>query len=153
MALILILAAALQVSLFPRLAVQGVQPDPLLVCVMVAGLLYGPQVGAVMGLVAGWFTCALQGNWPGSFLVSRIVTGYFSGYLASRMFKEKIIIHIGGAFLGTLLATALFLLICPEQIRQAGWQKQALFGAFYNAALAPLVYCLFTRAKLNFERD
>ena len=151
--LFLVLAAALQVSLGPRLAVQGVFPDLLLVCSIVAGLLYGPQVGAISGFVAGWFTFALQGQWPGSFLISRLVTGYLLGLLEARLFKENVTIHIGGAFLGTLLATGLFLLICPELIRQPGWPRQALYGALYNALMAPPLFFLFTWMKLNFEGD
>lgn len=153
MGLILSLAAALQVSLFPALAVQGAQPDLLLVCVIVSGLLYGPQVGAVVGFVAGWFTVALQGALPGSFLVSRIVTGYLSGLLESRIFKENVQVYIGTVFLGSFLATGLFLLIYPDLLRQPDWQKTTLYNALYNAICAPLAYFLFNRLHLNFEED
>lgn len=151
--LLLILTAALQVSLFPRLAVQGVQPDLLLVCVIVAGLLYGPQIGAVVGFVAGWFTFVLQGALPGSFLASRIATGYLSGLLENRLFKENVQIHIGAVFLGSLLATGLFLLIDPDLLRQPNWPQATLYTALYNTIFSPLAYFLLSRVPLSGEKD
>jgi|YNPNPStandDraft_1061719.scaffolds.fasta_scaffold69166_2 rod shape-determining protein MreD len=151
--LLLSLTAALQVSLFPRLAVHGVQPDLLLVCVIVAGLLYGPPIGATVGFVAGWFTFALQGALPGSFLASRIAMGYLSGLLESRLFKENIQIHIGAVFLGSMLATGLFLLIDPDLIRQPDWPQTALYTALYNTAFSPLAYFLLSRLPLSLEKE
>jgi len=151
--LLLYLAVVLQACVFSHLPWQGVKPDLLLVCVIVVGVLHGPHVGAGAGFWGGLLMFALVGRYPGSFLVSRTLTGFLAGWLEKwGVSRENVWIHVLAVSFGTFLCEGVFFILYPD-IRFHNWGHVFLFEALYNTVLTPFVFLVFTAVRLNFGKD
>jgi len=135
------LLGVLQATLGGPLAGFGVAPDLLFVWAVCIGLLSGRTAGAVIGFGAGLLQGALQQSWIGAFAISKMISGFAAGLLATKMFKENWLVPVVCAALLTVVNEAAFLLIS-----RAGYWAQAgrIIGLrmLYHAGLAPLVFAL-----------
>ncbi|MGH3423124.1 MAG: rod shape-determining protein MreD [Nocardioidaceae bacterium] len=108
LALLLLAALTVQISVFPHLAVTGVVPDVVLVLVVVVALAEGPQFGAQFGLVAG---LALDLAPPadhtlGRWALALVAVGYLAGLVrqdAGRSTVATVVTAAACAFIGTSL--------------------------------------------------
>src|SRR4051794_35963019 len=78
-------ALVLQASLFSHLAFQGVVPDVVLLVVVAAALVHGPQLGLVLGFAAGLLLdlAPPADHYAGRWALALMVVGYVAGRLAS----------------------------------------------------------------------
>lgn len=145
-AIVTYLLALLQATLGGRLAIAGVPPDLALVWVITVGLLDGPIAGAGVGFAVGLLQGALQQSWIGPFGISKMVSGWGSGLVAAKMFRENWLVPMICGILVTLLNEALFLLLS----RAGSWsQAGRVIGVrvVYHALLCPIALLLAMRGR------
>ncbi len=140
------LLAVFQATLGGQLAVAGVSPDLLFVWTVCVGLLSGPRVGALVGFGAGVLEGSLRQSLVAALGLSKGLSGFAAGLLATKMFRENWLVPATSAGLLTLVNEAVFLLLSghtawPDTGRLIGGR------ALYHAALAPFVFALIVRAR------
>jgi rod shape-determining protein MreD len=136
--------AVVQTTLGARLAVWGVPPDLLLLWTIGAGLLGGPQVGAVVGFGSGVLQGALIQSHLGAYAVSKILAGVAAGLLGRRVFRDNWLVPSLAAAALTILHEVLFVLLSHV----GGGHVLRVIGlrVLYHAALAPFGYALIVRS-------
>lgn len=148
LALTTVLAAALQSTVAPRLAVFGARPDLLLVLTVATALVAGPITGMGVGFAAGLLQGGLDGGAVGGSAAVLTVVGYAAGALQARLFLEHWAVPVAAVGLLTLAA---------EGVRGVLWRPEgwtwpaaalALVGSvLFNAALAYPAFALARRAR------
>jgi rod shape-determining protein MreD len=134
-----------QVTLGRRMAVGGVSPDLLFVWTVCLGLVSGPRVGTLVGFGAGLLEGSLKQAFLAALGISKGISGFLAGLLATKMFRENWIVPaITGAAL-TPVNDLIFVLVSgsawPVSVR-------LLVGrTIYHAILTPLVLVLVLRAR------
>ncbi|HIE50703.1 MAG TPA: rod shape-determining protein MreD [Armatimonadetes bacterium] len=139
----LFLAAGLQVAVLAFWPAK-VRPDLLLIWPLVAGVLYGPRLGMLAGFGGGLWLFALQGFYPGSFLLSHTTTGYLAGLVGQRFFKENWVVHVLTVGGGTFISEGIFFVL-SLQVGLADWWPTVWREALYNALLTPLAFVALRR--------
>jgi len=86
---VLFAAMALQMTIAPYLAIGGVKPDLVIICIILSGIFFGPRAGFEAGLLGGFLQdiFALDFFWTNTFL--GVVTGLLSGTVSSQFSKES----------------------------------------------------------------
>lgn len=87
--LVLFAAIVLQMTIAPYLAIGGVKPDFVTMCIILFGLFFGPKAGFEAGLLGGFLQdiFALDIFWMNTFL--GVATGLFAGAVSSQFSKES----------------------------------------------------------------
>lgn len=104
-------AVLLQVSLFPHIAWQGVGPDLVLLVVLAAALVRGPEFAAVLGFAGGLVLDLappadhLAGRW----VLALVVVGYLAGSVRPAGRPSPSLV-VAGAAACSFLATSIFAL-------------------------------------------
>jgi len=140
------LLAVLQTTLGSRLAVGGVSPDLLFVWTLCIGLLSGGKMGALVGFSCGLLEGCLEQRLIQALAISKLLSGYGAGLLATKMFKENWLVPVVAAALLTVLNEGVRLLLSPSP----GWlQADRVLGTkiVYHALLSPFAYALVSRAR------
>ena len=138
--------AVLQTTLGSRLAVGGVSPDLLFVWTVCIGLSSGGRAGALVGFGCGVLQGSLEQRLIGALAISKLLSGYGAGLLATKMFKENWLVPVVAAALLTVLNEGVRLLLSPSP----GWlHADRILGTkiVYHALLSPFAYVLLTRAR------
>lgn len=154
-ALLLLGSLLLQSTLIGVLPLKT-KPDLVLILVIFFALFNGVWGGTVFGAVAGLSQDLLRGRLVGMNLLALAITGYLTGWLANKVFKENIIVPLVLVFVFTILHGLLMLLFtnfagidfsCFTALRIG------LIEALYNTFLVPLFYGKFlissTRGSLK----
>lgn len=148
-ALAILAAFLLQTTLAPHMRVAGVQPDFLLIVVVVYGFLEGPVVGSVCGFSAGLLQDMLLVTTLGLNALSKTVLGYLSGMIEQNLFSENFVMPMLAIFSATLLNESIVLALratLGESISLVvAMRSIAVPAAIYNALLAGLVYPVLAR--------
>ncbi len=115
-AVVLIVAAVVQVGLLNSVQVAGAHPDVFLLIAVVAGLLRGPQKGATMGfftgLVADLFVATPYGLSSFCFVLVAFSVGLAAGLPGGRApYSFRVMTAVLGGIGGTLLFAGLETLI------------------------------------------
>ncbi len=132
--LLVVIAAALQGNLTQLIAIKGVQPDLLLVCVVAIGVNSHFEQAAVWGFLVGWLTGSLVGVSLGSFIITRTALAMLLASMEARIFRGNPALWAGCAFLGTLLCESFFYLLSPHT-SSLRWLYITLGTAAYNTVL------------------
>lgn len=132
--LMVIIAAALQGNLTQLMAIHGVQPDLLLVCVIAIGVHSHFERAAVWGFLIGWLSGSLVGVSLGSFIITRTALAMLLASLEARIFRGNPLLWAGCAFFGTLLCESFFYLLNPHT-STLSWLYITLSAAVYNTVL------------------
>jgi len=145
-ALATFLLAVLQTTLGSRLAVGGVAPDLLFVWTVCIGLSSGGRTGAVVGFGCGLLEGCLEQRSLRALAISKLLSGYGAGLLATKMFKENWLVPAVAAALLTLLNEGVRLLLSPSP---AWLQADRILGTkvVYHAVLAPFACVLVSRTR------
>jgi rod shape-determining protein MreD len=109
--LVLMITLAVQATLVPFLAIQGIKPDLLLLVVVSSALLLGTQQGVGMGFFAGLLQDLAAGTIFGSNVLSKLATGSLAGSLERKVFKENTLLPVLAVIVATLINQGLRLLI------------------------------------------
>ncbi len=150
---ILFIVALLQVTLVPFLVVWGVKPNIVLVLISVIALLMGSKAGLTAGIMGGAFLDLLSGQYLGLFTVSLAVTGYLVGTVEQKVFKDYLLVPLGGAFVASLLQTAMeygLLRVAgvPVGLLEAVLDVALPFSV-YNALWGPILFAQSRKFRLQ----
>lgn len=143
----------LQSAVLPHMTVYGYKPDLLTVIVACWGLLYGPEVGFVVGLVGGLLHDLAAGQHLGLFALTRSLTGLLAGFGESKIFKDTVWVP---AVVTTFIVFVHEVLVWVCLRLVGTWAPAihlvtvALPGALLSGVLAPVVY---RQAYLYFLRE
>ncbi len=138
--------AVFQTTLGESLALSGVPPDLLFVWTATVGLLSGAHAGALAGFASGVLEGSLKQTWIGAFAISKALSGLAAGFLATKMFRENLLVPALAAAALTALNEGVFLLIA----RTAPWGDAGrIIGlrALYHALLAPFAFAAAARVR------
>jgi rod shape-determining protein MreD len=138
--------AVIQTTIGEFLMIRGVAPDLLLVWAICVGLLSGSSVGALIGFGCGLLEGGLTQMWMGAFAISKALSGFGAGVLATKLFKENWAVPSVAAVVLTLVNEAAFLFVS-----RAGSGAHAgrivLVRLIYHAVLAPFMFALTVRGR------
>jgi rod shape-determining protein MreD len=109
--LVFMVSLGLQGSVLALAGPQGVQPDILLVVVVVIGLLSDSKRGAMVGLAAGLMQDIVFGAPLGFFAFTKALTGALAGMMSDDIYKDLVLAPmLVVAFLSAFTDTTTFLL-------------------------------------------
>lgn len=145
LAILLILAHALQTTLFSAPVLGVARPDlPFLVAISGA-LLGGFEVGTIAGIAAGILS-GIGAAWhPGSFLVSHAVPSAILGEASRRFSAFHPLAPPACALAATITSDAVFFLISPTDFTPAWWVRHAIASGIVHAALVWPVFLIVAR--------
>lgn len=137
------LAALLQVSFLPALAVFGVAPDLPLVLVTGWALLRDTRSAALWALIAGIWLDLLAGGPFGSYTLGLLAAAYVSGLGGGTLFRGHIVLPVIMILITTIARSVVHLALLllsghdapPLNITIQLW----LYEAVYNATLMVLL--------------
>lgn len=133
-------------SLFPA---QSAAPDILLVATLAAGLLRGPQAGAIAGLAFGLGGDLITGRLIGLGALSLAMSGATAGVISRRVFRENLLVLALVSLLLSNLATVGYGVgAAAFGIRFSLARAIVAVGlptGIYSAVLVPVLYTLTYR--------
>lgn len=143
---ILLLAALLQVTLMPHLAVAHVQPDLVLALTICWGLLYGATGGAIAGLAGGFALDLMSGAPFGMHTFVLTLIGSLAGLGVAMIPPDHWLLVPGAAVLCTIIQQGAYVSL----LRMAGWPlswsqvlpEVVIPAALLNLLLTVLLYPL-----------
>lgn len=141
---VVLLVALMQISprFFPE--VSFARPTPLVIFVICVAMLEGPEVGAIIGMVAGllWDLHSFRvfGYYGLMLLSFGLVVGLLVQWLMRANFLSAMVLCAGGVIAYTVLDWLIcyVLFIEPEMVTVL--VKMYLPNALYTLALSPLMY-------------
>ncbi len=137
--LLVLAAGILQGTWIRGLAVGGLWPDVVLVCVVLVGLLRGLEAGLAAGLAGGLLMGWLAGLAAPAFLFSRLTVGLGTGWARSHWHRDNLVVQIAAVALGSIVAEGLFLLLYPAALDTPMVGVRIALQTLLNLAIAPLV--------------
>jgi rod shape-determining protein MreD len=155
-AVLIVLTVTLQVSIFARLSFGGVVPDLVMLVVIAAALVRGPDYAALVGFGAGLVLdlAPPADSTAGRWALAMVVVGYLTG-LARQEGELPIVgtvaIVAAGAFVGTSVY-ALSGLVLGDQGVAVGTALHVvplsvLYDVLVTPLVVPLVVLLFRRLE------
>jgi len=141
--LAIVLAAAVQTSWPPELALRGVSPELVVVLVNSVGLVRGPKAGVAAGLLGGLLVASLAGSGApfGGILAAYMLVGFLAGKLRGGVFAERLVIALTAAGVAVILARLVIMAVAPPP-RLGRWFVELALQAPYSAVLAVPVHLL-----------
>lgn len=152
---LLALALFLQVTVLNLLRIGGIIPDLLLLPVVFNAFLAGRREGAFWGLVAGLMKDVFAGGYFGLNALSMLAAGYLVGLAERRLFKESVLVAALVTWVAALFSQLihyLLLLYLGVSVPPGTALRIVFFSALYTAALAPLFYRRFYRARVGWVK-
>jgi rod shape-determining protein MreD len=107
-------AAIIQTTVGPRLAIARVQPDLVLLVLLVWTLLFGSREGIVWAFVGGLWLDLLSGGPMGASSLALMVAVLLAGMGHARLFRSNLMVPSLATLLGTLAYSLTYLLILAE---------------------------------------
>lgn len=155
-AAVVVLAVALQVSLFTHLALYGVVPDLALLVVVAAGLVRGPRYAALLGFAAGMVLdlAPPADHTAGRWALALVLVGYLVGLTRPEgrpPFLGTVLLVAAGTFVGTSVF-ALTGIALDEPGVDVGSALQMVpltivYDVLLTPVVVPLVLLLFRRLE------
>lgn len=138
------LAAVLQHSLAPRMAILGAQPDFFLVFVCGFAPYSRPSGGILLGGLAGLFQGGLPSANVAHYVISRALTGFAVSAANGLRLAPTPLIAAGTAAIGTLFAKLVWMFLAgPPHI--GAFLGDTIRTAMYNGVLAVPLYALLKK--------
>lgn len=144
-AVLIVLTVTLQVSIFANLSVNGVVPDLVMLVVIAAALVRGPDYAALVGFAAGLVldlappADSTAGRWALAF----VVVGYLTG-LARRVGDDislvgTLFMVAAGAFIGTSVYALSGLVLGDQGVAVSTAFRVVPVSVLYDVLITPLV--------------
>ncbi|MFO7815818.1 MAG: rod shape-determining protein MreD [Halanaerobiales bacterium] len=145
--LILIIGLILQVTLFSLYTPWGIEPDFMLVLIIVISILEGPKTGLLMGIIGG----LLQDIFLGNFIsINTLIKGplaFVSGLLEGKFYKGNYFLAPVATFFASIIYYLLAIILSEELIFSIKYwhtiRSIILPSALYNGFLAFIAYIIF----------
>ena len=140
-ALALGLTLVVHLTLLSRLRIDNVRPDALLLVALLAGLVSGPERGAVVGFCAGLLADLFLQTPLGLSALAYCLVGFAVGSLQSGILRAAWWIPVVTALVASIAGTVLYAVL-GAMVGQLDFVSPrlvviALLVGFMNAALAP----------------
>jgi rod shape-determining protein MreD len=138
------IALLLQVSVFPHVAPEGIVPNLVLLVVVGAALIRGPQVAAVLGFVAGLMidVAPAADHVAGRWALALVVVGYVAGWTRPdiRLTWTTIVAAVAASsFVGSSVFALTGVLLADPAMSFAELLTAVLVGVVWDVVLTPLV--------------
>lgn len=143
LALLVVLAVVLQVTVVNRLPLPGAPPDLVLVVVVVVGLLEGSRTGMLVGFTAGLLADLSGDAELGRLALVHVVVGYLAGLLQDDAGSWPLVPALAGgglAALAVLLYAAGGVLLSDPRVTGGALRRSLASVVPYCAVLAPVVF-------------
>jgi rod shape-determining protein MreD len=149
-------ALVLQASLFSHLAFQGVVPDVVLLVVVAAALVHGPELGLVLGFAAGLLLdlAPPADHYAGRWALALMVVGYVAGRLASASavrVSQWLPVAAASSFVGTSVFALTGLVLRDPAVGVGELLRVEMVTVVFDVALAlvvvPVTVWLFARVE------
>lgn len=139
---ILLFAFLVQSVLGHFLAINQIAPNVVLVVIVAYGLLFGPEVGLVAGLIGGLLLDLTFSQYVGLRLLTLGSVGMAVGMVEERVFKDNLLLGSVGGLIGSVMGQTIVLLILwifgrlitMDEIRTLG------LAAVYDMVFCTIVY-------------
>ncbi len=139
-----VVALVLQVTVFPHVAWQGIVPNLVLLVVVAAALVRGPEFAAVLGFVGG---VALDLAPPADHVAGRwalalVVVGYLAGRLRQdqKPTTTTVVLTVAGAsFVGTSVFALTGMVLDDPGADVGGLLTVVLVAVLWDVLLTPFV--------------
>ena len=156
-AVLLVLFALLQTTLFTRLPPFGAVPDLMLCFCVAIAVTEGEHFGAIVALFAGLVITALGSVSFDPAPVLYLICAYTAGVLCRYMLKQNVLIRalltLGAGVLRALATLAAIAVAAPTYTFAAAW-RQAIWPEFLSTLVcAPFVHLIVWLALLAFHRS
>jgi rod shape-determining protein MreD len=143
-ALLVLIAIVLQVSLFSSVTIDGVSPDLALLVVIAAALVRGPEYAAVLGFAAGLLVdiAPPADHTAGRWALAFVVSGYLAGMVrrdARSSALAAVLVVAAGAFVATSIFALSGLLIGDQRVEVGNALHLVPLAVLYDVLLTPLV--------------
>lgn len=136
--LLVTIAAALNLRLPASASIQGIRPDFVLAAATAAGLVGGPEAGALLGFCGAYLITSEIPFSPGSFYCSHILVGCIAGLPRTRLYTENPLVPPIAGVLAGLAGPTLFFIFTPHRLDV--WLHSLLIQPLYAVLLTPLFY-------------
>ncbi len=145
------LALFFQTTLFRAISIHGIVPDLLLILVIFYAVFSGSTKGAVYGVACGLWEDLYLGRIIGVNAISKGITAYIMGQMEGPVFKDNILVAIIGVVGGTIINTAIILVISLVGIKGFGLDKNMflalIYQGIYNTVIAIPIYVWYFRSS------
>ncbi|MGQ9454285.1 MAG: hypothetical protein ACUVT8_11930 [Armatimonadota bacterium] len=141
--LLLVVAIGFQGSLPGSLSLFGAKPDLVLVILIIYSLFMEPITATGIGLIAGALHGFAVGTSLGSFIFTRMLTGFLAGFSTVHVFSENLLVPAVSALILTAVCEGVFLLANPIVATAHAW-RIILGESICNACLV-FVICWLMR--------
>jgi rod shape-determining protein MreD len=149
-AVALVLALLLHLTLLSRLHVAGVHPDAMLLVAIAAGLAGGPDRGATIGFAAGLLADLFLQSPFGLSALAYSLVGFAVGSLQTGILRSAwwipVLTALAASIAGTVLYALIGAMVGQGQIVTPRLPVIAVIVGGMNAALAPAAMRLVTWA-------
>jgi rod shape-determining protein MreD len=142
--LVLLLAVVLQVSFFAFFSYDGVVPNLALLVVVAAGLVRGPELAAVLGMVGGLALDLVPpaDHAAGRWALALVLVGFLAGSVrrdAGRSTLLALVTVAAGSFVGTSVFALSGMVLQDPAVPVADALRVIPVAVVYDLLLAPFV--------------
>ena len=142
----LLIAAAAQVAIAPRMGIFGARPDLLLVAVTLLSMNRTSDAAAAIGFFAGLLHGGVANTKMAAFIVSRILGGVAASVVGRTTMAATPLTVMASSLAATGVASVTYLLLgVPKDL--LGWMLATLGTLVYNAVLVVGVFWLFGKGR------
>lgn len=141
-ALGLLLAAAAQVALAPRMAIFGARPDFLLVAVTLLSMGRSTDGAAVVGAFAGLLHGGAANARTAAYVISRILGGISASLVGRTRVAVTPLTVAASSLAATGVASVAFLLLAAPKVPLA-WLLSTFGTLAYNTVLVVAIFWIF----------
>jgi rod shape-determining protein MreD len=140
-ALVLLTAAVLEQAVFSLLRINGAAPDVLLLCAVSAGIVGGPDVGALVGFFAGLALDVIIPAPMGLAALAYCLAGYATGVAHGTSLRasrwQPPVLAAAGSALGVLIYVVLSLMVGRSGLWNGHLVTVVAVVAVVNGVLSP----------------
>jgi rod shape-determining protein MreD len=155
-AVALLVAVIVQVSVVTRLPLPGGRPDLVLMLLATAALVLGPVNGALLGFVTGLFGDLLSTHVLGQSALVFLLVGYLVGLVADATERSAAValgVICGAVAVGTLADVAVAALLGADGLTSPGrTMVRAVVAALYAALFTPFLFPVFSAGVRRTKR-
>jgi rod shape-determining protein MreD len=144
MAVLIVVAVTLQLTVFSHFSLSGVVPDLALLVVLGAALVRGPDYAAVVGFVAGLVLdlAPPADHTAGRWALSLVIVGYLTGLAKPEGDISKLgtlAMAAAGAFIGTSVFALTGMILGDSSVTVASAFEVVPRAVGYDVVVTPLV--------------
>ena len=150
LAIVVVLAFVLQLSVFPQFKLLGAQPDLILVVSIVVAVTDGPVAGAIVGFFGGMLQDIASPQVMGVSALTKTLAAFMAGMLKDFFMTYSILLPVLLVFFLTffelLVHQGVLLVLGQEQLPPLN-AATMFASALYNVLLTFLIYPLLRRFR------